>query len=309
LTTIERSSRKHRTLQRLTNPRAPHRRDTRATQILVTGATGVLGKAIVDALLEAGLSVRQGVRTLSKAAPTAEATHFDYRDLTTIGPALSGLSAIVLMAPPLDPDAPALLGPVVGEARRAGVQHIVLISAFGVNHNEQAPLRVVEHLVIDSGVPYTILRPNFLMENFSESPQANGIRNGHVIPVAAGDGKTSFISTRDVAAAVVTVLQQSLTGKEFDLTGPTALDRVDVARIISEVSRRAVTYQAVTEAQMLEAARSHGMPEPSVAYLGALYSVVRAGYAAAVSSDFETLTGCQPTTFDVFARAASAAWR
>jgi uncharacterized protein YbjT (DUF2867 family) len=277
--------------------------------VLVTGATGVLGKAIVDTLLEAGLSVRQGVRTLSKADPRAEAAVLDYREPATIAPALAGVSAVVLMAPPLDPEAPALLSPVIEEARRTGLQHIVLISAFGVNHNEQAPLRMVEHLVIDSGVPCTILRPNFLMENFSEGLQATGIREGNTIPLAAGDGKTSFISARDVAAAVVVVLRQSLTGNEVDLTGPAALDHVEVARIISDATGRTVTYHALTEEQMLEGARSRRMPEPSVAYLGVLYSVVRAGHAGAVTSDFETITGRQPSTFDAFARATAAAWR
>jgi uncharacterized protein YbjT (DUF2867 family) len=92
----------------------------------------------------------------------------DYADPTTITPALAGVSAMVLMAPPLDPNVPARLGPVIGAARAVNLQHVVLISAFGVDHNEQAPFCVVEHLVIDSGVPFTILRPNFFMENFSE---------------------------------------------------------------------------------------------------------------------------------------------
>lgn len=253
--------------------------------------------------------MRQAVRNPAKADPAVDAVRLDYADPSTIAPALDGVSAIVLMAPPLDPNAPAELGPVIAAAKAANVQHLVLISAFGVNHNEQAPLRVVEHLVMDSGVPFTILRPNFLMENFSEGPQAHGIRAQNAIHLAAGDGRTSFVSARDVAAAVVAVLRQSLTGKEFDLTGPAALDHVEVAKAISDATGRAVAYHALTEQQMLEGARSHGMPEPSVAYLGVLYGVVRAGYAAGVAGDFETLTGRQPMTFDAFARATAASWR
>ena len=277
-------------------------------RLLVTGATGVLGKAIVKAAVADGVSVRQGVRNPAKADPAVEAVRLDYADPSTIAPALDGVSAIVLMAPPLDSTAPAELGPVIAAAKAAKLQHLVLISAFGVNHNEQAPLRIVEHLVIDSGVPFTILRPNFLMENFSEGPQAHGIRAQNAIHLAAGDGKTSFISARDVAAAVVVALRQS-PGKELDLTGRTALDHVEVASIISGATGRTVAYHALTEEQMLEGARSHGMPAPSVAYLGVLYGVVRAGYAAAVSHDFEAITGRAPLTFDAFARATAASWR
>jgi NAD(P)H dehydrogenase (quinone) len=123
-------------------------------KVLITGASGVLGRAIVQAAVGTGLAVRQGVRNSSKANPAAETVHLDYADPSTIATALAGVSALVLMAPPLDANAPALLGPVVTAAKAAGVQQIVLISAFGVNHNEQAPMRIVEHLVIDSGIPY-----------------------------------------------------------------------------------------------------------------------------------------------------------
>ena len=168
--------------------------------------------------------------------------HLDYAESSTISPALEGISPLVLMAPPLDANAPALLGPVVKAAKGAGVRHVVLISAFGVDHNEQAPMRIVEHLVIDSGVPYTILRPNFFMENFSSCFLAHSIREQHAIYLAAGDGKTSFISVEDIAAAVTAALKQSLTGKEFDITGPAALDHSEVAKMISEASGNIVVY-------------------------------------------------------------------
>ncbi len=275
-------------------------------RVLVTAANGALGQAIVRAAGDAGLPVRQAVRHLEKANPNVEAVRLDYADPTTIAPALAGVSAIVLMSPPLDPNAPAQLGAVVDAAKAAGIRHIVLISAFGVNHNEQAPLRVVEHLLIDSGVPFTILRPNFFMENFSQGSLASGIREQNAIYLAAGDGRTSFISAQDIATVVVTALQQRLTGREFDLTGPAALDHAEVAKIISDVSGRAVVYHAVTEEQMLAGARSHGMPEPAVGYLGVLYGVVRAGFAAGVTGDFEKITGRKPMTFEAFAR--STAW-
>jgi uncharacterized protein YbjT (DUF2867 family) len=270
-------------------------------RVLITGASGVLGRAIVQAAVGTGFAVRQGVRNSSKANPAAKTVHLDYADPSTITTALAGISALVLMAPPLDANAPALLGPVVTAAKAAGVQQLVLISAFGVNHNEQAPMRIVEHLVIDSSVPYTILRPNFFMENFSEGPQAGGIREQNAIYLAAGDGKTSFVSVKDIATVAVAALKQSLTGVEVDLTGPEALDHSGVAKIISKASGRNVVYHSLTEEQMLEGARSHGMPEPAVAYLAMLYGVVRAGYAAGITPYPETVTGKKPLSFENFA--------
>lgn len=213
------------------------------------------------------------------------------------------------MTPSLDSDASAKLGPVIAHAKSLGLEHIVLISAIGVNHNEQAPLRIVEHIAIDSGVPYTILRPNFFMENFSEGFVRGSIKGQNGIFVAAGDGKTSFISVRDIAASVVAVFKTPLTGREFDLTGPAALDHTEVAKIIGDVSGRPVAYHALTEEQMTAGALAAGMPESAVGYLAVLYGAVRAGYVAGVTSDVETVTGRKPIAFRAFAEAAAPAWK
>jgi uncharacterized protein YbjT (DUF2867 family) len=278
------------------------------TQILVTGASGVLGRALVMAFGEAGLPVRQAVRNPERAKPGLDSVRLDYTEAATFGPALTGIGGLLLMAPSLDPNAPTELGPVVARAKEAGVQHIVFISAFGVNHNEQAPLRIVERVVMNSGIAYTILRPNFFMENFSEGFLAGGIKAQNGIFLAAGEGKTSFISVRDTAAAALAAFQEPLTGQEFDLTGPEALNHSETAKIISEVSGRPVVYHSLTEEQMVEGARAAGMREPAIGYLTVLYGVVRAGYAEGVTRDFERVTGRRPISFREFAQANAAAW-
>jgi uncharacterized protein YbjT (DUF2867 family) len=276
--------------------------------ILVTGASGVLGRAIVAALSDANIVVRQAVRSLEKAKPGLECVRLDYFEPATIPPAMSGVRGLLLMAPPLDSDAVSKLNPVIACAKSQGVEHIVMISAFGVNHNEQAPLRVVERLVIDSGVPYTILRPNFFMENFSEGSLSGSIKRQNAIFVAAGDGKMSFISGRDIAASVVAAFQTPLAAGEFDLTGAEALDYSEIAKVIGEVSGRPVAYHSLTDEQMIAGARAAGMPESAAGYLSVLYGVVRAGYAAAVTSDVETVTGRKPVNFRAFAELAAPAW-
>jgi uncharacterized protein YbjT (DUF2867 family) len=277
--------------------------------ILVTGASGVLGRALVTAFADAGLAVRQAVRNLEKAKPGVESVRLDYNDPATISPALAGVGGLLLMAPSLDPNAPAELRPVVERAKTAGVQHIVFNSALGVNYSDQAPLRVVEHIVMDSGIPYTILRPNFFMENFSEGFLSGGIKEQNGIFLAAGDGKTSFISVRDIAAAALVAFQKPLSGQELDLTGPAALDHAEAAAIISEASGRPVKYHSITGEQMVAGARAMGMPEPAIAYMTVLYSVVRAGHAAAVTPVVENVTGRKPVSFREFAKANAAAWK
>ena len=75
------------------------------------------------------------------------------------------------------------------------------------------------------------------------------------------------------------------------------------------MSGRPVAYHSLTEEQMVAGARAIGMPEPAIGYMTVLYGVVRAGYAAGVTSDFEKVAGRKPITFKNFAQTAAAAWK
>src|SRR5690349_19577493 len=101
--------------------------------ILVTGASGSLGRAAVAALVARGCSVRAASRHPRPAAdPAVQAVHFDYTDPGTHQSALEGADGVMLIAPPLDVDSAAKLNPVIDRARALGIGQIVLNSALGV---------------------------------------------------------------------------------------------------------------------------------------------------------------------------------
>jgi uncharacterized protein YbjT (DUF2867 family) len=225
--------------------------------ILVTGATGNLGRAVVASLSAKGFKIKATARALAKAV---------------------------------------------------GVRHVVFISSLGVDAVEQAPLRQIERHLMAAGVNYTILRPNFFMENFSTGFLAPMVKKG-AIYLAAGDGKTSFISVADIAAVAATAFQKSLVGKEYNLTGREALDHAAAASIISKVTGKPIAYHPLTEEAMLQGMRDNGLPEGAVQYVGVLYGVVRAGHASAVTKEVETVTGKRPRTFEAFVRENATVWR
>jgi len=279
--------------------------------LLVTGATGNLGREVVRALLRAGYSIKAGSRDVRKIKPTKnlEAVKLDYTDAGTFSAALDGVTGVFLVAPPMDPEAPTKLVPFIEKAKETGVTHIVFNSALGVDQNEQAPLRVVEHVVMDSGVSYTILRPNFFMENFSTGFIAPMIKHQNGIFLAAGDGKTSFISTKDIAEVAMKAFSEAHYSKEYNLTGPKALDHTQAAKIISAASGKIVIYHALPEEAMLQGAREQGMPEGAVQYMSILYAAVRAGYMAVVTDDAENVTGHRPIGFEDFVKDNIACWQ
>jgi len=281
-----------------------------STAILVTGATGNLGRAVVEALRKNGFKVKAGSTNPQKTAwpPGVQAVKVVYEDPNTTDEALKGTQGIFLLAPPLDPDAPAKLIPVIDKAKSSFVGHIVFVSALGVDQNEHAPLRIIERHLMASGMSHTILRANFFMENFSTGFIAPMIAQGGIF-LAAGDGKTSFISTADIADTAAQAFKTGSTGMEYNLTGPNALDHTEVAQILSDVSGKDIKYFSLTEEAMLKGARDNGMPEGAVQYLATLYSVVRNGWAATITEDVLRVTGKDPIPFAEFARKNASVWK
>ena len=279
--------------------------------VLVTGASGNLGREVVKALSNNGYNVKAATRDVRKISLSGSVTavRFDYAEPSTFAVALREAAGLFLVAPPMDPETPAKLIPFIKKAKEAAVKHVVFVSALGVDQNEQAPLRVIEHALMDSGLAYTILRPRFFMENFSTGFIAPMIRQQNGIFLAAGDGKTSFISTKDIAEVAARAFSEAHYGKEYNLTGSEALDHSQAAKVIGDAIGKAVTYHALTEEAMLQGARSQGMPEGAVQYMGILYAVVRAGYMAVATNDVQNVTGQKPIAFSEFARQNVACWR
>lgn len=278
--------------------------------ILVTGAAGNVGRAVASALLERDFKVLGGTtRPETAVLPKGvTAVRADYNDPASVEKALEGVDGLFLVAPLLDPEAPAKLNPVIDQAKSKGVAHIVFNSALGVDQNEAAPLRIIEKHLMASGVNYTILRPNFFMENFSTGFIAPMIAQGGIY-LAADDARTSFISTADIAAVAASAFEEGHYGSEYNLTGPDALDHSQVAGMISEITGKTISYHALPEEAMLEGAREQGMPEGAVAYMAVLYQAVRNGWMAAVTEDVQKAAGRPPITFGEFVRKSADHWR
>ncbi len=278
-------------------------------KILVSGATGNLGSAVVEALTNKGFSVVAGSTNPENAKQSSiETVRVVFEDRNSIDTALKGISGLFLMAPPLDPESDLKLIPVIDKAKAAGLDHIVLNTALGVDKVEASPLNRVEKHLKASGMNYTILRPNFFMENFSTGFIAPMIADGGIF-LAADDGKTSFISTKDIAEVAALSFQRKRFGVEYNLTGPDALDHTQASKIISENSDKDVKYHALREEEMLQGARDNGMPEEAVQFMALLYDAVRNGWMATVTEDVQKAIGKTPISFTEFAQRDTEYWR
>jgi uncharacterized protein YbjT (DUF2867 family) len=173
---------------------------------------------------------------------------------------------------------------------------------------EDIPVRDAEKHLQASGIDYTILRPNWYMQNFSAT-MAGSIKEGG-IHLPAGDAKTSFIDVRDIAVVVGQVFSNNIhLNKEYDLSGPEALDHNQVAKSISDVTGNTVVYSDIPEDQYKTALMGYGLSQSSADFLTRLYETVKDGYANPVTGDVQNIIGRPPVSFDTFAKDYADAWK
>ena len=284
-----------------------------ANKILVTGATGNVGGRVVHELAARGEDVRAAVRNLQKAAATlpqgVEVAAFDYEKPETFVGAFDGVNHVLLVAPGGEPRSAELLAPAVDAAAAAGVEHIVLLSAMGVDSNDALPLRVVEKRIEASGVPHTILRPNWYMQNLLTALLPS-IKQQGAIYLTAADSKTSFIDARDVGdVAAVMLAEPGHMGKTYTLTGPQSLTYGEVADMVARASGRPVQYVALPEEAMRQALAGQGVPAANIDFMLNMFRPVRDGLCAEVTPTVRELTGRQPIGLEQFVRENASVWK
>jgi uncharacterized protein YbjT (DUF2867 family) len=274
--------------------------------VLVTGATGTIGRDVAKRLSEKGASVRAGVRDQAKArkqfGSNIALAAFDFENEKTFAAALAGVEKVFLL-PPLLPNQLEVMNVFVDAAKRAGVRHIAKLSAVGIG-DETQPTAIKWHganeqHIRESGVAFTFLRPNSFMQNFfTYFPPRDG-----AIYLPWGNGTASFVDTRDIASVAAKVLTtDGHEGKIYTLTGPAALGIAEVARILSEMTRREFKYVDVPEAAARDGMLQAGVPPWQVDLVMELHAVNKQNRWSTVTSDIEKVTGTAPTDFAQFAR-------
>lgn len=277
--------------------------------ILVTGATGTVGREVVKllAMLD-DVRVRAGVHSLIKGEnlrrlPDVEIVEMEFTDPDSLHAAFTHADKVFLITPFTDGQVD-MAKKLVDEAKRTGVKHIVKLSAMGADAEPGIQLgrwhREIEDYIKQSGIAYTFLRPSSFMQNI-ENYNADTIKQEGKLYMPLGDGKVPYIDVRDIAmAAVETLTGNGHEGKTYDLTGPEAISPAQIAETLSAETGKPVTYVDVPEDAARQNMQQQQMPEWFINAFLELSGVQRAGHAGEVNGQVEKLTGCKPHTFRQF---------
>jgi uncharacterized protein YbjT (DUF2867 family) len=274
--------------------------------ILITGASGNAGGAVLREVLKTGSAAWAMYRSKEEAAKApqgATAVIADFADKSSLSRVLEGVDTVYLVCSPVR-ELVQLESNVIDACREAGVKHMVLNSALGAGDFPKSfPSwhRKVEDRLKGSGMAYTILRPNGFMQNlivyFAPSIRAEG-----AFYQSTGNAKISHVDLRDIAGAAAMILRSPAqhSGKIYELNGPAALSYAEVAEKIFKASGRKVQYVDIPPDAQRKALSETGMPDLMVTALLELQEYYASGKASKVDGTLESLIHRAPTQMDNF---------
>ncbi|MGP3754345.1 SDR family oxidoreductase [Streptomyces sp. IBSNAI001] len=271
--------------------------------IVVTGATGALGRLVIEQLLDAvpADQVVAVVRDKEKAAPLAargvELRVADYDRPETLAGAFRSGDRVLLISGSEVGKRIAQHTAVIDAAKAAGVAQLAYTGILGGPDADfllAEEHKATEQLILDSGLPHTFLRNGWYTENYTAN-LGPVLEHGAVIG-NAGDGRIASATRADYAAAAVAVLTgEGHIGAAYELSGDTAWSLDEYAATVAEATGKEITYNRVPAAVHQEILVGAGLPEPFAAILVDVDEAVARGRLAGTSGDLARLIG-RPTT-------------
>lgn len=276
-------------------------------KILVTGATGTIGSQVAQALLEAGASVRVGLRDPAKGAGLeaqgAQVVRFDFEDQTTFDEAFAGVERVFLLTPFVE-EFVLHVERAAKAAKSAGVQFIARMSALGADPQAEEGLSrqhgQAEEAIKATGVDWTVIRPTFFQDNVFNY-QGGALAQGSFFGASNG-GRTAYVSSRDVGEVAAKVLLDPAAhvGQTYTLTGPEAVSDEEIAAALTKTAARPIEYVDLPSEQLLQGQVSAGTPRWMAEHLIALEGVKAAGWAAESTTTVRDVLGRPAEPFDSF---------
>lgn len=271
------------------------------TTYAITGASGHLGRLVVQELLARGVPASDVValaRTPEKAADLGvPVRRADYSEPATLPEALAHVDVLLLVSGTDLGQRVAQHTNVVKAAEAAGVRRVAYTSIANADHSTnplQPEHKATEDVLRASGLPFTILRDNWYLENYlGQLPQY--LATGQVLGID-GDARIGAATRADFAGAIAAALLDPTTeGATLELAGP-PITLAGLATTITEVTGTTVTYRDVTPEELTAVLRGAGMDDGTAGFVVALEESVARGDLDVRSDDLERLLGRSATT-------------
>lgn len=274
-------------------------------KILVTGATGRLGNAVVNALLQRGEArdvvglARDPGKAQALTARGVEVRYGDYTDYDALVNAFQGIEKVYMVSAVAFTYRVAQHKNVIDAARRAGVDHM-MYTAIQRLDDVRFPIEGVtdsdiatEQLLMQSGLTYTVLRHPLYANDLPMFIGATAANAGFAAP--AGNGRIALACYQELAEAGAVLLRQSAHGnRNYLLNSGSPWSFTDIAEALSGLTGKMIAYEPISSAAFVQAREREGWPPHVARFIAGWYAAIEGGAFDQTSTDLEDVLGRKP---------------
>ncbi len=274
-------------------------------KILITGATGNVGKEIIKSLIEidGDYQILRGLRNFRKENDVALSSkiknlHFDFENMNSISLALEATDVLFLLRPPQLANINKYFEPLIKLAIEKAVGHIVFLSVQGAESNSFIPHHKIERLILESKIPYTFLRPAYFMQNFTTTLRKDLVEK-NLIYLPAGNAKFTVVDVTDVGKVGAHVLSNTENHFKvaYDLTSRKVLDFQQMAALLSLGLDKKIKYQSPNLLFFYLRKKREGMDSTFILIMMMLHYLPRFRSKPIITENIRNITGDKPSTF------------
>lgn len=271
--------------------------------LMVTGATGNVGRAIIAAANLTNTNIFAGVRNPSKISSdpfykNVKPVAFDFENFNPVE-IPDKLDFVFLMRPPQIADSK-VFADIINYFKVRGI-HILFLSIQDADKKEFTPHRKIEHLIIDSGVPYTFIRPCYFMDNLTTTLK-DEMQNNQRIFMPSGKLKFSWIDVADIGELVLSIAAngREYVNKILEVTGSEVLSFSEVVKIINDTLNTNISYNSPSVFIFIIYSLRKKLKFTYILVLLLLHWIPKFEKPPQLSYNFERIVGRKPRTLKEF---------
>jgi uncharacterized protein YbjT (DUF2867 family) len=282
------------------------------SKILITGASGNIGKSVIKQLfshLKTSVSVYPGVRNPGKSSALKlerlyQGLNFkilDFENPSTFPEALEDIDLVFLLRPSHISEVKKYFQPFINALIDKKIRGVVFISVQGVEKSSVIPHNKIEKLISQSGIPYVFLRPSYFMQNLTTTLYDELKRNQRII-VPSGEALFNWVDVESIGevAAVVLGHFETYTGQAFDITGYENLNFLELVRQINESTSQNLEYNSFNPISFYFYQKRTGKASGFIMVMIMLHFLPRFQPPPVISNAYEKLTGNKPNSLRKF---------
>lgn len=273
-------------------------------RILITGATGNVGMAIIRCLFMNCVEeqIVAGVRNIpeskSKFAENQklEFVRFDFEKPETFKQAIENIDLVFLLRPPHISDVDRYFKPLIEAIRQSGIQKIIFLSVQGAEKSNVIPHNKIEKLIVQAGIPFIFLSPSYFMQNLTTTLLKDIQEKGRII-LPAGNAKFNWIDIENIgeAVAVLVCKFQEYCNRAIEMTGYENKNFSEVVDVINKNTAIEIVFVNSDPFQFYRIKKQEGMQKGMIMVMILLHFLPRFQKEPRISDFYEKLTGKKPT--------------